>query len=221
MLAITNAKIFTVTNGIIENGSILIKDGKIIDVGESIEIPEEAEILDAAGKWVMPGLIDLRECVPSEKELTWEIPLDRKFGFTRIVTVPTESLTKRGTSITTDITVIEPSECADSEMERWKLQFDKLVNMEQQGAAFCLVRDNSTGPRLYLSMVGSMVAYGVSFDAVLRALTINSAKLLGQENLIGSIEAGKCAELAVFDGNPFLNTSLCEGSIVSGIIYKN
>lgn len=212
MFAIKNARILTVTNGIMENGSVLMDEGKIIAVGETVTIPEEAEILNAEGKWVMPGLIDLQSVPSIENIPSWERALNREFGFTKIGVIPKE---------TGNLVLVKPSDCLDNEQEIWKLQFDKLVKMEQQGIDFCLVRDKCAGPRLHLSMAGIAVESGVPFETVLRALTINPAKLLGLENTIGSIEVGKCAELAIFDGNPFSNTSLCEMCIVSGIIYKN
>lgn len=59
MLVIKNAKIYTMAeDGIIENGAIFIKDGKIKDLGEEIEAPEGVEIIDAGGKMLLPGLID-------------------------------------------------------------------------------------------------------------------------------------------------------------------
>lgn len=212
MLAIKNAKIMTVTNGIIENGTILIDEGIIISAGESVVIPEEAEILDATGKWVTPGLIDIRIHTPSSEIQPWEISLAREFGFTSIDTVLDE---------TTDITVVRPLDFAKSKQECWNLQFDKLALMEQNGIEFCLARDEKSGPRLHLMMIGMAIAGGVSFDAALRALTINPAKLLGFEEIIGSIEAGKKADIAIFDRSPFLNSSCCEVTVISGVFYKN
>lgn len=58
MLAITNVKINTVTNGVIENGTILIEEGVIKAVGSNVEIPNDAKIIDGKEKWVTPGLID-------------------------------------------------------------------------------------------------------------------------------------------------------------------
>ncbi len=58
MLAITNAKILTITNGTIQNGSILIENGKIMGIGSNIDIPAIADVYDASGCCVMPGLID-------------------------------------------------------------------------------------------------------------------------------------------------------------------
>ncbi len=56
--AITNARIETVTNGTIENGTIVISRDRIIAIGDDVEIPEGAEIIDAAGRSVFPGMID-------------------------------------------------------------------------------------------------------------------------------------------------------------------
>ena len=58
LLAIKDGKIFTITEGVIEKGTILIEDGKIVKVGPRIKVPEGAEVIDASGKVVMPGLVE-------------------------------------------------------------------------------------------------------------------------------------------------------------------
>jgi imidazolonepropionase-like amidohydrolase len=58
LLAIKGGKILTITDGVIEGGTILIDGGKIVKVGKRIKVPEEAEVIDVTGKVVMPGLID-------------------------------------------------------------------------------------------------------------------------------------------------------------------
>ncbi len=58
MTVIQNATILTVTHGTIEKGSILIRDGKIAEVGRNVAVPSGATVIDAAGKFVMPGIID-------------------------------------------------------------------------------------------------------------------------------------------------------------------
>ncbi|MBI3949300.1 MAG: amidohydrolase family protein [Acidobacteria bacterium] len=57
-ILIQNATIMTVTRGTIQNGSVLIRDGKIAAVGERLKAPANAQIIDAAGKYVIPGIID-------------------------------------------------------------------------------------------------------------------------------------------------------------------
>src|ERR1700676_5613882 len=58
VILIQNATILTVSHGTIEHGSILIKDGKIAEVGVSVKAPKDAQIIDAAGQFVIPGIID-------------------------------------------------------------------------------------------------------------------------------------------------------------------
>jgi imidazolonepropionase-like amidohydrolase len=56
--AIRNARIVTVTGPIIENGTVLISNGKISAVGANISVPSGAKVIDATGLSVYPGLID-------------------------------------------------------------------------------------------------------------------------------------------------------------------
>lgn len=56
--ALTNAKIFTVTNGVIENGTIVINNGIIEAVGANVQIPNDAQVIDCKGKEIYPGMID-------------------------------------------------------------------------------------------------------------------------------------------------------------------
>ena len=55
---IKNGTILTITNGTIENGDVLIRDGKIVAVGPGLATPSGARVIDATGKFVMPGIID-------------------------------------------------------------------------------------------------------------------------------------------------------------------
>lgn len=56
-VAITGATIYTVSGGVIQDGTIIFEDGKITAIGAGLEIPEAAERYDASGKYVYPGLI--------------------------------------------------------------------------------------------------------------------------------------------------------------------
>ncbi|PYX92949.1 MAG: amidohydrolase [Acidobacteria bacterium] len=57
-VVIRGGTLLTVTHGKIENGSIYIHNGKIAAIGKTVEAPASATVVDATGKWVMPGLID-------------------------------------------------------------------------------------------------------------------------------------------------------------------
>ncbi len=56
--AITHAKIFTLAGSPIEDGTLIIRDGKIAAVGATVEVPAGAQVIDAKGLQVYPGLFD-------------------------------------------------------------------------------------------------------------------------------------------------------------------
>jgi len=114
---IKNGKLFTISGEIIEKGDILIKQGKISAVGSNLAAPAEAQVIDASGLCVMPGLIDsytdlgASDIYPADRDsdeatapLTPHlsitdgfypgnrfIPLARKSGITLVLCAPGES----------------------------------------------------------------------------------------------------------------------------------
>lgn len=57
-IALTGGTIHTVTNGVIENGTIVFQDGRITAIGRDVAIPAGAERVDASGRQIYPGLVD-------------------------------------------------------------------------------------------------------------------------------------------------------------------
>jgi imidazolonepropionase-like amidohydrolase len=58
---IQNATVLTVTNGTIENGDILVRNGDIARVGEDLSAPSGVETYDASGEYVMPGIVEAHQ----------------------------------------------------------------------------------------------------------------------------------------------------------------
>jgi len=56
--AITHAKLVTLAGSPIEDGTLIIKDGKIAAIGAALEVPAGAQVIDAKGLQVSPGLFD-------------------------------------------------------------------------------------------------------------------------------------------------------------------
>ena len=114
--ALTNANIETVTKGVINNGTVVISEGKIIAVGaKRVTVPQGAEVIDCKGKWIYPGMIDggtslglievqsdqrtrdnneIGDLVPQMKALTAVnpntalIPVTRVSGVTTVIAAP-------------------------------------------------------------------------------------------------------------------------------------
>ncbi len=57
-VALRGATIHTVTNGVIENGTILFENGVIAALGTDVQVPQGTRIVDVSGKHIYPGLID-------------------------------------------------------------------------------------------------------------------------------------------------------------------
>ncbi len=57
-IAITNARIVTVSGATLEKGTIVIRDGKIVSLGTAAPVPTGAKIIPGAGLTVYPGMID-------------------------------------------------------------------------------------------------------------------------------------------------------------------
>ena len=70
--------------------------------------------------------------------------------------------------------------------------------------------------RVVLFEAALAAANGLSVRDALASVTIDAAKLLGIAERVGSIEAGKDADLALYDGDPFEYTTHCIGTVVSG-----
>jgi imidazolonepropionase-like amidohydrolase len=59
LLAIQGGRIYTMSStGILENGTILVEQERIVDIGNEVNIPPGCEIIDARNKHVCPGIID-------------------------------------------------------------------------------------------------------------------------------------------------------------------
>lgn len=58
-MAFTNAKIYVTPTQVIENGTLLIQNGKVVQVGNTVSIPKNAVVEDLEGKYIYPSFIDV------------------------------------------------------------------------------------------------------------------------------------------------------------------
>ena len=68
-IAITGGRVVPIEGDPIDGGTVLLQDGKIAAVeGPGYAVPDGAEVVDAAGKWVLPGFIDAHAHVGVSEE---------------------------------------------------------------------------------------------------------------------------------------------------------
>lgn len=380
MTAIVNGKLYTVTNGVVERGVILVDGGKIVAVGRDIAPPEGARIIDAEGCSVTPGFIDAHThlsvwgepYLPStddDNEMTNPvtpylraldalnphdpaIPLVRAAGFTTVYTGPgsanvicgtglsiklrgdtaeemaipgseqmkmalgenpkrvyggkdkmpstrmgvagvlrralhnarvyAEKLEKgktdekkqpdrdfeleallpvirgeqkarihchRADDIVTAVRIAEefgldfsiehategykiaeflaqrkvdcvvgPLLIGPAKHELWNHRLENAARLISAGVSVCFTADESRRTAWLPMEVGLLLRRGLSEEAAFQGLTMGPARLLGISHRTGSLEPGKDADIAIFDGFPFSNLTLCRLTMIDGEI---
>lgn len=120
----------------------------------------------------------------------------------------------------------------DSTMVYWRTdpitrEDEKIVLpkiFSDAGASFVFqVADSGTslGTHYYWYQAATAIRYGMSVDAAMKILTLDSAKLLGIDDAVGSIEKGKDADLVILTGEPLDATTWVETTIVGGkVVYE-
>jgi len=92
----------------------------------------------------------------------------------------------------------------------------------ERGFNTCLITNHPDIPLDFLPVCAAVaIKDGMSFENALKSITINPANALGVDNRVGSIEVGKDADMAVFDGDPFKAKTRTFMTIVNGkIAYR-
>lgn len=387
MIAIKGGKIMTITQGTIEDGVILVENGKIVAIGKDVAIPECAEVIDATGKTIMPGLIDGHSHislfgepqVPATadgNEMTAPItgslrgidalnpadpaiPIVRAAGFTTLYTGPgsanliggtgmgiklrgrtaeemvipgTEAMkmalgenpkrvyggqhkapsTRMGNAAVLREALIEaqnylnkidraieeagdkapklpdrnlklemigkvlkrefkarihchraddmitairiaeefnldytlehategykiadilaeknvtcvvgPLLMGPAKHELWEVKLETPGILVKAGVRVCLQADTSSGTKYLPIHVGIAIAHGMPEEEAFKAVTIYPAELIGAADRVGSLEVGKDADIAIFNGHPFCNFTKCELTMIDGKVWHN
>ncbi len=106
-----------------------------------------------------------------------------------------------------------------SKPELSNLTFTAPAQLEKAGVPFALMTDSPVIPEQFLSVEAALcVRYGLSEEAALKAITINGAKAIGLADRVGSLEAGKDADVCLYDGHPLDARSRVVCAIVNGEI---
>ena len=66
VVALRGATILTVTKGTIQNGTVVLRDGKIAAVGANVDVPAGADVVNVSGKFISPGLIDAHSHIAND-----------------------------------------------------------------------------------------------------------------------------------------------------------
>ncbi len=107
--------------------------------------------------------------------------------------------------------------------ETESLSMEDAAKLMQAGVTVALQSGYETyvpKTRVVLFEAALTLPNGMGFTEALATITIDAAKVLGLEKRIGSIEVGKDADIAMYDGDPFEYTTHCIGTMIDGKIVS-
>jgi imidazolonepropionase-like amidohydrolase len=110
---------------------------------------------------------------------------------------------------------------AAGEMEN--LSMETAAKLHKAGIQIALQSGYETyvpKTRVVLFEAAAAAANGLTLEEALATVTTNAARILGINNRVGSLEPGKDADLALFDGDPFEYTSHVIGVVINGQIVS-
>lgn len=117
--------------------------------------------------------------------------------------------------------LVGPSFGSKSKYELKEKTFDTPRVMHEAGIEFGIITDSPVIPLGYLTLcAGLAVKAGLPQEAAWRAITINAAQIIGISDRVGSLKAGKDADIVVFRGNPLVDIgyetamTIIDGNIV-------
>lgn len=107
--------------------------------------------------------------------------------------------------------------------ERANATFEAAAHLRDAGIPFALQSGFEAyvpKTRVILFEAGVAAANGLSFEEALASITIDAARLLGVDDRVGSLEVGKDADIALYDGDPFEYTTHAIGVLIDGKVVS-
>jgi len=118
--------------------------------------------------------------------------------------------------------IIGPSLASRNKAEVQYMEFKTAGVLHKAGVKVAITTDHPVTLIQCLPLCAGIAAKeGLGIEEALKAITINAAQICGVDSRVGSIEEGKDADLAIFDGNPMEVFTHCLYTIVNGEIVYN
>ncbi len=100
--------------------------------------------------------------------------------------------------------ILDPTANLPSSFEALGSTLENAARLQAAGVMIAIANGGSPGhnSRLITQAAGIAVAHGLDWDAAFAAITINPARIFGVDGQLGSLEAGKLADVVIWDGDP-------------------
>jgi imidazolonepropionase-like amidohydrolase len=145
------------------------------------------------------------------------IRVSEEFGLKLIVLHGAEAYMVAGILKTKNIPVLlGPVTTQPSSMEKLGAIYENAALLDRAGVLFAIIAGSTHNVRDIRFQAGIAVQYGLPISSALKAITINPARILGVDHDLGSIEPGKIANIAIFDGDPLQPLTRVTDVIIEG-----
>lgn len=178
--------------------------------------------LEALGR-VLKGEVPLMITAHRQQDILTAIRLAEEFEFNLVLDGAAEAHLVLDQIKAADVPVIVHPAMARPSGERENMTFEMAALLEREGIPFAM----QSGFEAYVPKTRVLpfeaaltLAYGLSHESALRSITIEAAKLLGIDDSVGSLEPGKDADIALFDGDPFEYVTHCVGVVIDGSVVS-
>jgi imidazolonepropionase-like amidohydrolase len=184
------------------------------------EPPDEDLQLEALAL-ALRGEIPVRVHAHRADDILTALRLGEEFGLDVTVEHCTE-----GHKVATELAaagvpaLVGPSLSSRSKVELRELSFSTAGTLARAGVTVAIISDHPFVPIQYLPLCGGLaIREGLEPEVALRALTLTPAEILGVANRVGSLEPGKDADLALYQGHPFYDVQArCTMTLIQGQI---
>lgn len=151
------------------------------------------------------------------KEFNLRVTIDHCTEGYMITDVLKDRLLEQGAGI-----IIGPLLSERSKIELKNLSFSAPRVLEEAGVPFALMTDHPVIPIQFLPVqAGLAMRDGLSEETALRSITRYAAEIVGIADRVGTLEVGKDADIAVFDGHPFDFRTHCVLTLINGKIVHD
>ena len=160
---------------------------------------------------------DILTALRLAKEFNLKVTIDHCTEGYLITDVLKERLLEQGAGI-----IIGPLLSERSKIELKNLSFAAPRILDEADIPFAIMTDHPVIPIQFLAVqAGLAVREGLSEETAFRAITKNAADIVGIGERVGSLEVGKDADIAVFDGHPFDFRTHCVLTLINGAIVHD
>jgi imidazolonepropionase-like amidohydrolase len=193
-----------------------------LDKAEAEKKPERDLKLETLGR-VLNKELPLMVTADKAQDIASTLRLAREIDIRLWLDSGSESYLLMDDLKAANVPVILHPQMARAWREMENMSMETASRLKKAGVPFALQSGyESYVPKTRIVLFEAAIAAGngLSFEEALATITIDAARILGVSDRVGSLEAGKDGDIALYDGDPFEYTSHCVGVVINGEVVS-